>query len=278
MPKGLLARSIHRRRVHGIDFSGARKAGRKAWIATGVIERGRLRIADCRRAETLASSSTERDQCMAALRTFISDDPRGAFGLDFPFGLPKALVKESSWEEFVLSFHRRYRDPEHFRRSCQTAADRREARRATDLEAMTPLSPYNLRLYRQTFFGIRDVLAPLVRDGLACVLPMQEPLPDRPWVLEVCPASTLKRLGLYLGYKGGMESHVLARGNILRAIENIAVSIPSNDLTARILRDTGGDALDAVIAAFATFCALKDPSDMKAADTSDQAFEGLVYF
>lgn len=42
-----------RRWVHGIDFSGAKDAGHKIWIAMGFIEEGVLHIKECRRAETL---------------------------------------------------------------------------------------------------------------------------------------------------------------------------------------------------------------------------------
>jgi hypothetical protein len=52
-------------------------------------------------------------------------------------------------------------------------------------------------LFRQTCFGIRSVLAPLVRDGLVSVVPMQRPAADKPWLLEICPASTLKARNLY---------------------------------------------------------------------------------
>ena len=67
-------------------------------------------------------------------------------------------------------------------------------------------SIFRLRLYRQTYFGIRDVLYPLARDQQVCVLPMQSVLPDRAWILKICPASTLKRENLYLRrYKRGTD-------------------------------------------------------------------------
>ncbi len=31
-----------------------------------------------------------------------------AFGLDFPFGLPYALVEQESWEEFIIAFPNLY--------------------------------------------------------------------------------------------------------------------------------------------------------------------------
>ena len=78
---------------------------------------------------------------------------------------------------------------------------RKELRRVTDIEARTPLSPYNRRIYKQTYYGIRDVIAPLIASGAACALPMQAAIPDRAWLLEICPASTLELMGLRESYK-----------------------------------------------------------------------------
>ncbi len=41
------------RRIYGIDFSGAKDAGRKIWIARGTIEGNLLIIDDCKRASEL---------------------------------------------------------------------------------------------------------------------------------------------------------------------------------------------------------------------------------
>lgn len=159
-------------RVYGVDFSGAKKAGTRIWIASATIAGETLEIEDCCQAKDLPGSAVERDQCLDALRYFISAQKTCSLGLDFPFGLPKKVVRANSWEEFVLSFGNHYLDPEQFREICWVAAGNCEERRDTDRISQTPFSPYNRRLYRQTYYGIRDVLAPLVRDQLVCVLPM----------------------------------------------------------------------------------------------------------
>jgi len=137
-------------RVYGVDFSGAKKAGTKIWIASATIVGDALEIEDCCQAKDLPGSAAERDQCLGALRHFISAQKTCAFGLDFPFGLPKKVVKANSWEEFVLSFSNHYPDPEQFREICWVAAGNCEERRETDRISQTPFSPYNRRLYRQT--------------------------------------------------------------------------------------------------------------------------------
>ena len=92
------------RRVHGIDFSGAKDAGRRIWMASGIIEGDILLIEECRRAGTLPGSGKSRDACFSALRDFIEKDRTGVFGFDFPFGLPQKLIKENSWRDFFLDF------------------------------------------------------------------------------------------------------------------------------------------------------------------------------
>lgn len=264
-------------RVHGVDFSGAIDAGRRIWIASGVVEDGTPRIVDCRRAEELPGSGRRRERALAALRELIAGERAAAIGLDFPFGLPAPLVPDGSWVDFALAFAGRYPDPEAFRHACVTQTGGRELKRLTDLEARTPFSSYNLRLYRQTYAGIRDLLAPLVRADVARVVPMQPVAPDRPWLLEICPASTLKRASLYRSYKGQTLAQRVARERILASLGSSgALAIP-DAVRRRALDDPGGDALDSLIAAAATSGAVRDPSFPGADPDGRYAREGRVY-
>jgi hypothetical protein len=205
------------------------------------------------------------------------DQNRAALGLDFPFGLPQALVGYHDWESFVLAFPYDYPDPEAFLGFCRQTAQGRELRRLTDVTARTPFSPYNIRLYRQTYYGLRDVLHPLVRKNRACVLPMEEPAKDKPWLLEICPASTLKQEGLYTPYKGNDDRCRSARRHILQALERKSIAIREQALRARILLDAGGNALDSVIAALATFRALDTSLAPEVECSGAYAVEGYVY-
>lgn len=266
-------------RVYGIDFSGAKKAGSKIWITSAIIAGNALQIEDCHQAKELLGV-TERDRCLCTLRDFISKQKACTFGLDFPFGLPMKVIKANSWEEFVLSFGNRYPDAEQFRKICWAIAGNCEERRETDRNSQTPFSPYNRRLYRQTYYGIRDVLAPLVRDQLVCVLPMQRTLPSRPWLFEICPASTLKRMGLRQPYKGDNKDRDrrVIRAHILEGVEKTGiVIIKPSSLRATILNDPDGDALDSVIAAFATFRAVRSLVHSTVPGTGTCVPEGYVY-
>ncbi len=266
------------RRVYGVDFSGASKAGKKIWIASGLIEGNALHIQACHRAQDLPGSGADRDRCLAALRNLIAWEGPGVFGLDFPFGLPRALIKEGTWDGFVLPFPDRYASPEEFRHICYQEANGSELKRVTDRESHTPFSPYNIRLYRQTYYGIRDLLAPLVRDGLVWVLPMQPALPDRPWVMEICPASTLKRENLYqVSYKGKGRAKYAARVGILAAIQEMGPLFVPAPLRSAILDDIEGDALDSLVAAFSVFRTLRDLSSLAVVGNGAYAMEGYVY-
>jgi hypothetical protein len=147
----------------------------------------------------------------------------------------------------------------------------------TDLESHTPFCPYNLRVYRQSFFGIRDLLLPLVCDRKACVLPMQTPVPGRPLLLEICPASLLKRENLYSPYKGKSRRHRVARMRILRWIAKTGtLSLPA-EVQSRALHNSEGDALDSILAAFTLLRVLKNTSGLAVANNSAYAVEGHVY-
>lgn len=105
-------------KIYGIDFRGAKDAGSKIWIASALIGGNTIEIENCYQAKHLPDSAAERDQCLNALRHFISNQKACTCGLDFPFGLPRRLVEANNWDEFILSFGSRYPDPEKFRQAA----------------------------------------------------------------------------------------------------------------------------------------------------------------
>jgi hypothetical protein len=98
-------------------------------------------------------------------------------------------------------------------------------------------------------------------------------------LLEICPASTLKWAGLPAQqYKVKTELGRRTRAAILAGIEAMEeVEMASAALRAAIVAEEGGDALDSVIAAWATYravCAAEsDPED----GLGPYALEGYVY-
>ncbi len=274
---------VRPQRVFGVDFSAAKDAGQKIWIAAGAIADCKLRIECCAPAVEWLGE-TDRDPCLAELRDLLARQNDSACGLDFPFGLPAALTEADSWEAMLAGFACRYADAEAFRDACRRAANGRELKRATDRKAKTPFSAYNLRLFRQTFHGLRDVLAPLVAENAVAVPPMQCPRPRVPWLIEICPASTLRcdsrfaGKGLDKGYKGREIKHAEKRQRVLSALEETgALVVTERALKEQIVDQPGGDALDSVIAAYATARAVVRPDALGALPCRDAAVEGWVF-
>jgi hypothetical protein len=256
--------------IFGIDFSGAENACKKIWVSKGTVTGSVLHIHESRQIADYirkGHGQVSRDNCLVALKELIAGDPHAAFGLDFPFSLPGFLLDNDDWGTFVRKFPERYKTPEQFRESCHNAVRKREFRkiefkRRTEEENKAPLCAYNLWLFKQTYFGIRNVLHPLVRDRLACILPMQTCEKGKPWVLEICPASTLKREGIYIPYKGKTEVKKQSRIRILKHLSTRGVVV-SPEVAEVAIEDSKGDALDSVIAAFATCRALQEPEKLK---------------
>lgn len=244
-----------RSEIYGVDFSGARDAGSRTWVARGMVEGDGLVVEEVFPVRELEGGARERDAAHGALREYIQGRSESAFGMDFPFGVPRPLVMRGSWEEFVRCFPEDFAGPEEFREFCYQVAGGKERRRVTDREAGAPISPYNRRTYRMTFYGIRDVLNPLVTAGEAVVLPMQERREGAAWVMETCPACTLKERGLYPSYKEMSGEREEARARILDGMEPDIML--SESAAERVIADVGGDGLDAVLAAFAVFRALE---------------------
>ena len=61
---------------------------------------------DCFRARDLQDSGNELEICLPSLKDFIKKNQDAAFGMDFPFGLPRVLVEQESWKEFIITFPR----------------------------------------------------------------------------------------------------------------------------------------------------------------------------
>ena len=268
-------------RLYGVDFSGGKKAGAKIWIAEAVPDGRGIVVERCAPATEFLHCAADRDVVLPSLRQFIAESENAAFGCDFPFSLPKELIVAESWVEFMAKFPIRYPSEEEFRENCLDAAvaalDRKELKRKTDIEAKAPFCAYNLRIFKQTYYGIRDVLRPLVSRNLVNVPPLHYSGDDATWVMEVCPASTLKASGLYGSYKDARGSPA-ARDAILHALEDAGrVAFRDGDVRRRVLADAQGDALDSVVAADATFRAIADPERIVQAYRFPYYLEAYIY-
>lgn len=260
----------------GVDFSGAKDAGRHIWIAELEVDDDGADLQRCVPAEALDFGGRSLSDALYGLSTELRARTEAVFGLDVPFGLPEPLVEADSWARFLADFPDRFGGPDAFREASKEAGGGTELRRVTDDEAETPFSPYNHRIYRQTYAGLNDLLHPLVKGDRVRALPMQTPKPDRAWAVEVCPAATLKDWGLYGSYKDASGAARGKRADILDAVADRRGIDLGSDLRDRLLDDAGADGIDALVAADAAARAVRDGPRTVDPDAA-YALEGYVY-
>jgi len=256
----------------GIDFSAARDAGQRIWLARAVPTHGHLRIdAVFAAAERFGRS---RQEATAGLVTFLAASTGALVACDACFGLPDPLVSEP-WTDWIRLYPARFPDPVTLRAASRTA-EGHERRRLTDRLAGAPFAPTNLRLYRQTDLWLRCILSELVRRQVVTVAPFQEPEPPKPHLIEVCPAASLRSWGLpYRGYKGRGLAQRAMRVRIVQELQAFGVDCPPASC-ARIVDQPGGDALDAIIAVVTAWLVARDGS-LRAPLPPEAYREGWIY-
>jgi hypothetical protein len=278
--------------IYGVDFSGARLAGLNTWVAR--IEPAparrrspRYRLTCLHRLSDLCGTA-ERAPALAHLTRLVAESERAVWAFDFPFGLPVEIMAPGDGWLAQLDLVRAWDDGaydlglECVRRSLAVGG-RMHIRRLTDVEERAPFDPYYYRIIYQTFHGMRDVLDPLRRRRGTAVLPFQyRRLPAASRVLvEACPASTLKRLGLpHQNYKqpeGGplLPKRLRARRAILAGLaEHVDVSASHRRV---MMRNGGGDALDALVAAVGAALAWRTSDHAEIARHPRYPREGRLY-
>ncbi|WP_440952590.1 hypothetical protein [Methanococcoides sp. FTZ1] len=263
--------------VYGVDFSGSKTACKKIWVSRGIVHNRTLHIDSCCPISDLMPESTSkgRDNCLSFLRNIISTEEDAIFGLDISMGLPEALNNEQSWESSILNFSRNYISPEDFRNKCRNSMGNKEIRRKTEIQKKAPFCVYNLRLYRQTYYGIRYIIEPLLKEQAVRIIPLQKPHPSKALLAETCPACTLKRKGIYIPYKGKNKRELENRRTILTSMNTWDLEIEDN-IVARALVDPEGDAIDSILAAYAAYHALQRTGD-ETLLKEEYIIEGMIY-
>jgi hypothetical protein len=230
-------------RVYGIDFTCAPRRAKPITLACGRLKKNLLEVQEVQLLESFE-----------AFETFLARPGPWIGGFDFPFSLPRELVRDLGWPadwpalvaycaamtrlEFraVLDAYRQTRK-----------AGSKYAHRATDLPAGSS-SPMKL---------VNPPVALMFHEGARRLLEAGVHLPalhegDRSRIaLEAYPGLFVrKRAGVRASYKSDTRSEHTpqrraARREILRALQ---VQLPRK-LSAAVLADGSGDLLDAVICA-----------------------------
>lgn len=275
------------RSIYGVDFSGAKLAGENIWIARLAPRRRSYELLELSRLRNLCATS-DREPALAHLVALIAASQDALWGMDFPFGLPIEVVSEAgSWAQqlrWVCQWDRgAYALGEECVRRALRLGTSMHIRRVTDRDARTPFDCYHYRIIFQTYHGMRDVLAPLSRVRGTAILPFHyRRLADaRRVVVESCPGSTLKRLGLaHQNYKqpeGGSltRKRLRTRRGILAALSALVTISPTHRRV--MMRNAGGDALDAVIAALGAAQAWRDTDHQSIARHERYPREGRLF-
>lgn len=249
------------------------------WVSRGVVSDGTLRVDRC---APLAEWIDEPAVPTPALTTFLAGLPEtAAVGLDFPFGLPERVVAEGSWREFLLAFPSWVDSPTDLRRRCEArvalADGTTDARfRSTD-RPLSAASPFDERIAAATFYGLRDVLRPLVLTDAVRVPPMTPPSPHCPFVVEVYPAGTLVDLDVHVdGY--AEEASAATPGDLLDALTAAVGTdlVVDDDARRRVVDETAS--VESVVAVYAVYRNTRVASALTASDSgSSRLLEGQVY-
>ena len=260
--------------LHGVDFSGADSGGsHKIRVATrvtrgmrgarpdsGALARagegardGGARDGGAPRPESGETTveRTDRRGLLERIRASATDGTAHFWRIDAPVGMPMSTLEShelhGDWlavAEWMESFGgaRPWR-------AALRSIERTEPRRVADHDARTPMAPMNLRVFKQTWTLVCEVLLPLAREGQVSIEPMRPVRGATVSVGEGCPASVLQRRGWpSRAYKGQGEPPQRVREEILRRLRGAGVRT-SAAVQRQAAEDTEGDIVDALILA-----------------------------
>jgi hypothetical protein len=227
--------------IHGVDFSGADSGGA---AKIRVVTRD---LADPR-APVVPMGRMDRRGLARAVLASREDGRTHLWRVDAPMSVPLEIAREfgvdGSWLD-VARWMASLGSPRHWRGTVRDRT-RREPRRACDRELATPMAPMNLRVFKQTWTFVSEVLLPLAEEGIR-IEPCHAGLDARVRVCEGCPSSVLHAFGWpRRGYKGAGEPPRLLRAQLVRRLGETGVTVPA-PLAAEAERDEEGDLLDAML-------------------------------
>jgi hypothetical protein len=255
----------------GVDFSGAKEPLSNLWTAIGAMEEGKLTI------RALRPHAFRADLCAYVAggwrhRAGAAEDERILWGVDFPFGLPAPATRHLSgngapdWPSLLA-----------------WVADRpaSEVRDGIPDDLRTPrctdtggaMSPFDLRLFKQTVEGLRW-LHELREMADVAILP-QEPAEDATTTLiEVYPSGAAQELGLPRRRAPARPGETRARAAALRTFVQFAD--PGLEAIAVTLEDAW-DATIACICACLSRDDLDQPFRASSHPESTLRVEGWIY-
>jgi hypothetical protein len=250
----------------GVDWSGSAQAGKKVWAARLDFDETEARVQSLW--QPFEDEKGGAAGVAARFAEWLEGQTFDVAGLDFCFGVAREHVVPSMPRTgpaaLGLWLEEHYGTPDAFR-----AVLGQERRRETDRASRSPFAPTNLRMYRQTYWGLRA----LARLRLP-ILPWGPP--GQRVVIEILPANVAMALCPGCRYKGRTEDAREARRQLLDAARASCRLMVPLAAEQAILADHEGDALDAVLAALAAGAAMRQGFSGVPADAAPSA-EGWIY-
>ena len=103
-------------RVFGVDFSGAKDAGKKVWVAE-IDATETPRLVGCAPATERFDVEADRVSTHRALTQYVGSlAGDAAVGFDFPFALPETVVSAENWVRFLREFPGQFASPAELQR------------------------------------------------------------------------------------------------------------------------------------------------------------------
>lgn len=226
--------------IFGVDFSGA-DAGGAAKI--------RIACRDLEGGPVVLPPRVGREGLREAILAAAAADRPQLWRIDAPFSLPletlAAHAVEGGWRA-MAEWMRSFGSPRAWRTVLRDRS-RREPRRACDLAARTPMAPMNLRLFKQTWTLVCEVLLPVAEAGVR-IEPLEVSGGGRVVVAEGCPASVLQQRGWpHRGYKGRGEPPRQRRAELLERLRREDRLGIDASIAEEAIADEEGDLLDAIL-------------------------------
>ena len=226
--------------LHGVDFSGADSGGAaKIRVVT--------RDLDDPRAALCLEPRSDRERLKRTILASASDGRSHVWRIDAPFSLPLETLEAHrvgpTWLD-MARWMREFGTPRGWRVALRDTS-RREPRRTCDRVFHAPMAPMNLRVFKQTWTLICEVLLPLAEAGLRIDALYEMPSPAT--LVEGCPASVLfLREWPARGYKGQGEPPRALRTELVKRLDREGLRVPK-PMADEAIADEEGDLLDAIL-------------------------------
>ena len=227
--------------LHGVDFSGADSGG-------AAKIRMVSRDLDAPGSAVRQDGRFDRGALVRRILAMREDGRRHLVRIDAPVGLPLDTLRSfevtpewGAMAEWIAGFG----SPRLWRGEVR-GVDRREPKRVCDTAFRTPMAPMNLRVFKQTWTLIAEVLRPLAQAGVR-VEPVHA-ASGGVTVCEGCPASVLRLKGWPdHGYKGAGDPPRRLRADILKRLQGRERLVLAAEMARAAEDDPEGDLLDAIL-------------------------------